>query len=142
MTGTLADFPLRSYFEALDSGDNEAIPRMFSEDATYIRPSAPTPGSPQLGGLEVVQGKAAIREYFDRRGVLALRHYIRAAATEGRHCFVDGVVKVPDVPGLTDMVFLSHAVFNDAGLISWYSGLVEVVPAEQAELIEASRRLK
>lgn len=131
---TPLDHPLRPYFEALDSGDTAGIPAMFTPDATYVRPSAPSPESPQLGGLEVVQGRAAIKEYFDRRGVLALRHFITSSATNGRHCFVDGVVKVPDVPGVTDMAFMCHAIVNDDGLISWYAGFVEVVAPEVAAL--------
>lgn len=137
MTSVLPDFPLRPYFEALDSGDTTGIPGMFTEDATYVRPSAPRPGSPQLGEMEVIQGRAAITDYFERRGVLALRHYIVAAATQGRHCFVEGVVKVPDVPGVTDMVFVSHAHLDDAGLISWYTGFVEVASTDLARLFEA-----
>lgn len=137
MTSTLPEFPLSPYFEALDSGDTTGIPAMFTEDAIYVRPSAPRPDSPQLGALEVIRGRAAIEGYFERRGVLALRHYIVAAATQGQHCFVEGVVKVPDVPGVTDMVFASHARFDDSGLISWYSGFVEVVSSDLARLFES-----
>ncbi|MBO0854085.1 MAG: nuclear transport factor 2 family protein [Nocardia sp.] len=137
----LGDYPLRKYFEALDAGDNDAIFDLFADNAIYIRPAAPTPDSPELGGLSVVEGKAALKEYFDRRGVLSLRHYIRASATEGRHNFVEGVVRVPDVPGITDMVFMCHAVFDEDGLICWYAGNVDVVTAEQAQQIEASRKV-
>lgn len=133
------DFPLRKYLEAVDAQDFERIVPLFSEDATYIRPSAPGPNSPQLGKLDVVKGRAEIKAYFDRRGPLALRHRIDAYAIEGNHHFLYVTVVVPDVPNISNMVSLIHAIYNDEGLITWYMGLVDVVTPEQAKYIEAAR---
>jgi ketosteroid isomerase-like protein len=110
-----------SYYRALDAGDDDAAAAAFAEDAVYIRPAL----DPAAGGdgIEVVRGRAAIRDFFMRRsarkqfGENLHHHEFRSVAVEGADCFVEGV-------GVTDRgpfaVFVAHATLGDDGLITRY----------------------
>jgi len=119
--------PLDAYFAALDAGDDDAATAAFAEDAVYIRPAI---GDPR--GLEVIRGRAHIREFLGRRrerqkaGEYTHRHEIRAASFDGSRCFVEAVMVTDE--GTTG-VFLAHAAFDRDGLITRYIAVLAETPS-------------
>jgi ketosteroid isomerase-like protein len=110
--------PLDRYYEALDGGDFDATVAAFTDDAVYVRPTLP----PEPEGLAVVRGRDELRTFFEERGKRPYRHVVRACATDGRRCFVEGVAGVDGEP--PTHVFLVHATLDDDGLISRYFALM------------------
>lgn len=120
----MAGSPLDAYYTALDGGDAEGAAAAFAEDALYIRPSLSGDGG--APGLEVVQGRPQILEFFQRRGRKPFRHYLRTCAINGSSCFVEGVAGVDEEQ--PSHVFLVHATIDADGLITRYLALMAETP--------------
>ena len=112
---------LRSYYEALDAGDDDGAAAAFAEDAVYIRPALEPAGA--APAVEVFHGRTGIRELFARRserksrGENLHRHELHSVVVDGRDCFVEGVGVTDDGPYA---VFLAHATLDEHGLIARY----------------------
>jgi ketosteroid isomerase-like protein len=113
--------PLDAYYEALDGGDVEGTLATLTDDAVYVRPSLDVPGS-----LEFVRGRAALREFFERRGKQAYRHRVRSCAVAGERCFVEGDAGVDGEP--PTHVFLVNATLDGDGRIARYFALMAEAP--------------
>lgn len=120
----MAGSPLDAYYVALDGGDVDGAAATFAEDAVYIRPALP--GESSAPGLEVVEGRPRILEYFQRRGRQPHRHHVRTCAFDGSSCFVEGVAGVDGEK--PSHVFLVHATVDAEGLITRYLALMAEAP--------------
>jgi hypothetical protein len=139
MTSSNASSPLAAYFEALDETDFDRAICVFAEKCVYIRQLPPLPDSPALGDMEIIEGRDNVYAFFQRRGPIPHRHSLRLSAVDGRRCFVEGVVAVSDVPGVTNLLFVASAILNDEGLILRYTGVATSLSADKAARIEDSR---
>jgi hypothetical protein len=126
---------LRRYYADLDAGDFEGAAACFAEDAVYIRPAMPTPGSAERP-LEFVRGRDSVLDFFRARGKRAHHHEIRALAVNGRECGLEGVVLGGDGP---PQVFLASATLDDDGLIARYVALAMPVTADELDVVEKTR---
>lgn len=126
----MAASPLDPYYQALDAGDDDAAAATFAEDAVYIRPALQESGGAR--GIEIMRGRKAIRELLGSRrerqklGEYQHRHELTAAVVDGSRCFVEGVMTTGQGP---TGVFLAHATFDDAGLISRYIATFSETPS-------------
>ena len=139
MAANTVSSPLTTYFQALDDADFEKAIALFAPDCTYIRQLPPLPNSPKLGDMEIIVGRDEVYAFFQRRGRIPHRHTLRLAASQDNRCFVEGVVAVTDVPGITDMLFLSSAILDDEGLIVRYTGVATVLSEEKSAAVEGTR---
>lgn len=118
--------PLDPYYRALDAGDDDAAAATFAEVAVYIRPGL------QGRGIEIIRGRNAIREFLEGRrerqklGEYPHRHELLAGAVDGSRCFVEGLMVTDEGP---TGVFLAHATFDDAGLITRYIATFSETPS-------------
>jgi hypothetical protein len=124
------DTPLTPYLEALDRGDMEAASDAFTEDAVYIRPA------PADTGFEILHGRRAIREAFEKRGKKPFTHEIRTFVVDGGRCLAEGVVVGDSVP----KVLMASATFDDDGLLSRYLGVSRAISSEELDAIEQTRQ--
>jgi ketosteroid isomerase-like protein len=115
--------PLDAYYTALDGGDIDGTLATFTEDAVYVRPSLQVPGT-----LEFVNGRTALREFFERRGKQSYRHRVRSCAVEGRRCFVEGDAGMGGEP--PTHVFLVSATLDGDGRIARYFALMAEAPED------------
>ena len=128
--GLALDHPLKPYFDALDVGDVEALAECFAEDGVYIHP----PWDPaKQNRLFAVAGKAALRDYFAKRGKQPQHHRILFAAVNGSSCFIEGR---GGGEGVRLHAFVSHAIFDGEGKIKRYVAFLEYPDRE--ELVDSS----
>lgn len=120
MTAGTVRSPLGAYYEALDGGDLEATVAAFTDDAVYVRPAL------DGRGLELIRGRGALQEFFERRGARPYRHFVRSYAVDGQRCFVEGDAGVEGEP--PTHVFLVSATLDADGRIARYFALMAEAP--------------
>jgi hypothetical protein len=108
---------LATYLDRLEAGDMAGAAACFTTSARYSHPpyGEEAPGSPR----HEVEGRAAIRALFERRGVRPTRHEICAATRDGVVVHIAGVVR--DDAGAVIASFVSQALLEEAtGLVAEY----------------------
>ena len=116
---------LQRYYHALDEGNMEAAAAQFASDAVYVRPGH-EPGPGGLRPLVAVEGREAIRAWFDERGQRSTRHVLTTALRDGARVFVEGFVEGEGGP---TQLFLATAVLADGGLIARYAAVTGTADA-------------
>jgi ketosteroid isomerase-like protein len=128
MTPGRPDRTLREFFARLDDGDAEATARFFAPAGLYVRPAADTSGATGTS-TEVVRGRAAICEYFRRRGRRPYRHQVETSVRDGDLIYGDGLA-IHEVTG-PFAVFVVRAALDPEGRFRRYvAGAVAMSPAD------------
>jgi hypothetical protein len=112
--------------------DDQGAAAAFTEDAVYLRPAA----GDAAAGFDILQGRHAIREAFDKRGKQPFTHEIRTFVVDGGRCLAEGLV----VGDSGTRVFMASATVEDDGLLSRYVGVSRTISSEELDTIEQTRR--
>lgn len=108
---------LTGYFDRLEAGDMAAAAACFTATARYSHPpyGEESPASPR----HEVEGRAAIRQLFERRGPRSTKHEITTATREGPVVHIAGLVR--DGGGVVVASFVSQALLEETtGLVDEY----------------------
>ena len=116
---------LARYYAALDAAEMEEAAAQFAPGAVYVRPSLDvSPGG--LRQLVAVEGREAIRAWFDERGPRPTWHEVTTAVCDGDRVFVEGVVAGETGPS---QLFLATALLAPDGLIARYTAVTGAADA-------------
>ena len=107
---------LANYFDALDDGRLDEASEAYAQDVLYAVPPA---GRIETDPRSVSNGRATVRERFERRGPKPYVHEILLCMVEGRDAILEGLTRNRST-GAPLSSFASSLQVDDQGLVCRY----------------------